>query len=241
MKRANSSQFDLNERYFFELYLSESPDELKSFHQQILQMIHNHSEPYEDYLTNAHYRSWVGLSYPKFGLLNQYVAESHSLNPEYRLHFAISHPALFIGDTVHFISVSPTSLKTVYASREVQALCRDGCEKSDIYPAPLNCAERIFKRDRRPERRSEKKNLKRTRLFNISATEKTFEPEAITEPLPRIRSVSSKNKSKPIHIRQMDANSPVEGWFSIYGLSTHGTTVPLIPTENTKIIPIQEE
>ena len=227
------------ETYYFELYQPESHDELQSFHEGILSLIHDHSEPYDDPLSQASYRSWVGLSYPKFGRLDQYFALEECNDPEMMLDFAIKHPGRFVGDTVHCVSIKRECLTAILDSGAVKEMAEAGLIISNLLDVPAQCQPTIFKRDRRPESRSDryrmKQHQKRAGKFNLGKKDgkNVFARKPIAEPLPRFASFSKNKHRKPIHISKREASSPKNGWFSIYGLSSHGTTVPIIPIEIT--------
>ena len=159
----------MSERYFIELFQPESPDELLSFHEGIIQMLHDQSEPFEDILTGAHYRSWVGLSYPVFGQLEQYVKHEISTDSTYRLNFAKDHPGLYLGSVVHCVSSKLNSLEAILQSAGMSKLDEDSCSISDVQEVPSNCLEAVCRRDRGPERRSARHRAKSTKIFNIGS------------------------------------------------------------------------
>ena len=223
----------MSERYFIELFQPESPDELLSFHEQVIQMFHDQSEPFEDILTGAHYRSWVGLSYPVFGQLEQYVNHEISTDSTFRLNFVKDHPGLYLGGVVHCVSSKLNSLEAILQSASMSKLDEDSCSISDIQEVPSNCLEAVYRRDRRPEKRSTRHRSKSTKIFNIGSKQLPYNPPPITEPLPRVTNISKKGKRKPVHIGLRSSGGIKEGWFTMYGLSRQTSTVPLIPVQNT--------
>ena len=224
----------MSKRYFIELFQPESPDELQSFHEQILKIIHDQSEPFEDPLTGAHYRSWVGLSFPVFGQLEQYVRPD-VIDESFRLSFAKEHSGLYIGSVVHCVSANERSLERILLSDGFRGLTGNGCVISDIHPVPDDCSETVFRRDRRLEKMSERYKSKTPRKFVLDSQTVPYDPPAISEPLPAICNISSNGKRKPVHIQQCLSPSGYAGtgWFTMYGLSRRGSTVPLISTQNT--------
>lgn len=218
----------MSERYFIELLQPESSDELQSFHQQILQTIHDQTEPFEDPLTGAHYRSWIGLSFPMFGQLEQYV-KPEVIDAEFRLNFAKQYPGLYIGSVVHCISSIVSRLDRILVSDGFKTLVENGCVISEIQPVPHDCPESVFKRNRRPEKRSERYKSKTPRKFVVGTKSLPYDPPAIMEPLPAISNISSNGKRKPIYIEQCTSPSGDgnKGWFTMYGLSRWDSSVPL--------------
>ncbi|MTI11874.1 type I-F CRISPR-associated endoribonuclease Cas6/Csy4 [Sansalvadorimonas verongulae] len=223
---------DTQMRYYFEISHPDSPDENKSFHESVFKAIHDQAEPYDDPLTAARYRSWVGLSYPLFGDLDRYIMDEELLTDStFRLNFAIQHPGLYVGNVVHCVASQQEPLKQLMSSEDIRTLQATGVVVSTITPVPAGVTERIYKRDRRPERRSWKCILRKTKNYNLNSTDSPYVPKPITEPLPRFANMSSNNKRKPIHLKCVEADKPHDSWYSMYGLSTKGSTVPRIPVQ----------
>ncbi|MCW7556381.1 type I-F CRISPR-associated endoribonuclease Cas6/Csy4 [Endozoicomonas gorgoniicola] len=232
----------MNKRYFIELFQPESPDELRSFHEQILKAIHDQSEPFEDPLTGAHYRSWIGLSFSLFGQLQQYV-EPGVIDETLRLYFAKKHPGLYIGCVVHCVSAIVSTLERIICSDGFRNLTENGCVISDIQPVPDGCPEAVCRRDRRLDKMSEHYKSKTLRRFIVGSQSLPYDPPAITEPLPAICNISSNGKRKPVYIEQSlsPSSDAGKGWFTMYGLSRRGSSVPLIPVQNTLFFEQQEK
>ncbi|USE35236.1 type I-F CRISPR-associated endoribonuclease Cas6/Csy4 [Endozoicomonas sp. SCSIO W0465] len=228
----------MKKSYYFELFQPESLDELETFHQDTFRLIHNHSEPYNDPISNARYRSWVGLSYPKFGRIDQYYPQEFCSDHSLILYVAIKHPSLFVGDVVHCVSTKYECLEMLLKSEEVKEMVENGVAIGTISEVPTDCQKTRNNRDRRPERRSKryimKKNKRRQGKFNLGKESVQYSPTPIMEPLPRFANLSNSNKDqRPIHINQIVTDSSQGGWYSVYGLSKHGSTVPKIPVDIT--------
>lgn len=221
-------------RYFIELYQPKSHDEFQTFHKTIIQALHDQSERFDDPFSEAKYRSWIGLSYPIYGRLEFYVKANFAQDARYRLHYAIKHSGIFLGNVVHCISYEQERLKALIDSSLFGSLSDDNCSISEVLSVPDDCEEAINKRDRRPERRSEKNKTKQSkRTFNIGSQKFSHNPSPLTEPLPGVRNISTNGKRKPIHINSRVCEKRVDGWYSNYGLSRRGSTVPLLPVQNT--------
>ncbi|MET4695293.1 type I-F CRISPR-associated endoribonuclease Cas6/Csy4 [Endozoicomonas lisbonensis] len=221
-------------RFFIELLQPESHDEFQTFHQTIIQALHDQSERFDDPFSDAKYRSWIGLSYPIYGQLELYERAEYAQDPHYRLHYAIKHPGKFLGNVVHCISSEPWRLEALISTTLPRSLSDDSCSVSEILSVPDDCEEVINKRDRRPERRSEKNKTKPSnRTFNIGSQKFSHNPSPLTEPVPRICNFSTSGKRKPLHICSRSSERRIDGWYSMYGLSRGGSTVPLVPVQNT--------
>ncbi len=225
----------MKKSYYFELFQPDSLDELQTFHQDTFRLIHNHSEPYNDTISNARYRSWVGLSYPKFARIDQYYPQEFCSDHSLILYVAIKHPGLFVGDVVHCVSTKYECLEMLLKSEEIKEMAENGVTTGAISEVPTGCQHNQNNRDRRPERRSKryimKKSKRRQRKFNLGKESVQYNPTPITDPLPRFANISTNQDRKPIHINQVLSDSIQDGWYSMYGLSTHGSTVPQIPVE----------
>ena len=226
----------MSDRFYIELAQVTSEDDLETFHQRALQAIHDNSEPHDDPITKSRYRSGIGLSYPLYGQLSQYVKPEQYNDHAFRLNFAIKHPGLYLGCVIHCVSSSEYQLEKFMSSLSFQNLIHFGAVSSDVQLEPEDSQETMFTRDRRVERRSARYKTKSTKSFDHSLPIHENQQTALTEALPRCVHINSKCRRMPAHIRQNPVDQPSSNrtaWFSIYGLSRNGSSVPLISSERT--------
>ncbi len=221
------------DRYFFQISAQKLKIELIECHTLVVKAIHDQSEP-DPRLERSHgYRSIVGLSPPKFGQLTDYITEKYLSDYELRLRFAKKHPAEYIGDVLHCVSTDRGALASLCLNNNIQQLQEVGVELSDIILVPETCSEIRLARDRRPDKRTPKNQLEKQKYFNLGGTYQCLKIEPVNEPLPALNVISSgRHNTKNRHgvnLRMESDCIPKGGWFSVYGLSTQGSTVPLIP------------
>lgn len=230
MKNQNDQATNIS-RYFFQLSAESYTGNLACFQSDLIEAIHDHSEPFTCPETGSSYRSLIGISLPKFGYLEQYVTKVFASDLAFRIRFAKKHPAEYIGDVIHCVSSEKAALLRFQTSATIQRFKEEGIAVSDILLVPSDCPEACVKRDRRTERRTEKKLLSNHEMFNIS--EKHLEPDipTVEEPLPAINRIKKSDKTRyGLNIRIDSGHvKPTIGWYSVFGLSKKGSTVPILP------------
>lgn len=228
-------------QYYIELYQPTSQDELKSFHTNIILAIHDQSHktqtkhPLSYSAPDPKYESFIGLSYPLFGNIHQYIDTSKvTMDLDYEIYFADKHPGLYIGSVVHCVSTNKESLERLWHCNTFTELRSIDCHISDLHEVNNIIQTAVFKRDRRADRRTQKYQLKSTKPYSRAANKIYIRP-SIREPAPWIKRgshsiyIKKENPAENNYITSEKCNH----FYSIFGFSQYGSLVPILPVKNT--------